>query len=336
MERQLQQLVRLVDDLLDLSRITHNRIELRKGEIEIASVIQQAVDASRPLAESAGHEIEVDMPPEPMYVLADPVRLTQILDNLLNNAFKYTPRGGKVRVTARRRDNLAIVTVKDTGIGIPADKLENIFEMFTQLDRSLDRSQAGLGLGLTLVKRLVESHGGSIEAQSAGTGQGSEFIVRLPLIAERSKTLHAESADDASLHAHRILVVDDNRDAASSLATLLQITGHETFTSHDGLAAIEAARKHRPELVLLDIGLPTLNGYEVCRRIREQPWGRGMFLIALTGWGQLEDRRKSRDAGFDGHLVKPVNYGDLVKMLGSLSSSRREQAASRDVSGDLN
>ena len=336
MERQLQQLVRLVDDLLDLSRITHNRIELRKSEIEVASVIRQAVDASRPLAESAGHEIEVDVASEPIHVLADPVRLTQIVDNLLNNAFKYTPRGGKVNVTAGRDGNVAIVAVKDTGIGIPADKLESIFEMFTQLDRSLDRSQAGLGLGLTLVKRLVEAHGGTIEARSAGTGQGSEFIVRLPLIAERPKTPHAAPSDDASLNVHRILVVDDNRDAASSLATLLQITGHETFTSHDGLAAIEAAKKHRPELVLLDIGLPTLNGYEVCRRIREQPWGKGMFLIALTGWGQIEDRRKSRDAGFDGHLVKPVNYGDLVKMLQSLAAARRpEQPVIGDVPGDI-
>jgi PAS domain S-box-containing protein len=336
MERQLQQLVRLVDDLLDLSRITHNRIELRKSEIEVASMIRQAVDAARPLAESAGHELEVDLQPEPMYVLADPVRLTQIVDNLLNNAFKYTPRGGKVSVTARRHDHFAVVTVKDTGIGIPADKLESIFEMFTQLDRSLDRSQAGLGLGLTLVKRLVEAHGGTIEARSAGPGQGSEFIVRLSLVAERSKTAHAASTEEASLHVHRILIVDDNRDAASSLATLLQITGHETFTSHDGLAAIEAANKHRPDLVLLDIGLPTLNGYEVCRRIREQPWGKAMLLIALTGWGQVEDRRKSRDAGFDGHLVKPVNYGDLVKTLQSLTAARRpEQPVIGDVPGDI-
>jgi CheY-like chemotaxis protein len=264
--------------------------------------------------------------------------MTQIVDNLLNNAFKYTPQGGKVNVTARPQDNFAVVTVKDTGIGIPADKLESIFEMFTQLDRSLDRSQAGLGLGLTLVKRLVEAHGGTIEARSAGTGQGSEFIVRLPLMAERSKTTPAaSSSDDASLHAHRILIVDDNRDAAVSLATLLQITGHETFMSHDGRAAIEAAQKHRPDLVLLDIGLPTFNGYEVCRQIRGQPWGKEMVLIALTGWGQSEDRRKSRDAGFDGHLVKPVNYGDLVKMLRTLVAARRpeEQPVVRDVPGDI-
>ena len=336
MERQLQQLVRLVDDLLDLSRITHNRIELRKSEIEVGSVIHQAVDASRPLAESAGHEIEVHVPSEPMYVLADPVRLTQIVDNLLNNAFKYTPRGGKINVTARRHDNFAIVTVKDTGIGIPPGKLESIFEMFTQLDRSLDRSQAGLGLGLTLVKRLTEAHGGAIEARSAGIGQGSEFVVRLPLVAERSKTTDAAPTDEASLPAHRILIVDDNRDAASSLATLLQITGHETFTSHDGLGAIEAAQKHRPDFVLLDIGLPTLNGYEVCRRIRGQPWGKQMSLIALTGWGQIEDRRKSRDAGFDGHLVKPVNYGDLVKMLRTVVAARRhEPPVIGDVPGDI-
>jgi CheY-like chemotaxis protein len=333
MERQLQQLVRLVDDLLDLSRITHNRIELRKGDIELASVIHQVVDASRPLAANVGLEIQVDVPPEPMHVHADLVRLTQIFDNLLNNAFKYTPHGGKIKVTARRDGSQAVVSVEDTGIGIPPDKLESIFEMFTQLDRSLDRSQAGLGLGLTLVKRLVEGHGGSIEARSAGTDKGSEFVVRLPLSPERSQTSHAAETDDEAGHVHRILVVDDNRDAASALATLLQITGHETFTAHDGSAAIEAAKKHRPGLVLLDIGLPTLNGYEVCRRIREQPWGSAMLLIALTGWGQTEDRRKSQEAGFDGHLVKPVNYGDLVKMLGPLAAARKMLVTKRGQGG---
>jgi PAS domain S-box-containing protein len=326
MDRQLQQLVRLVDDLLDLSRITHNRIELRRDDVELASVIHQVIDASRPLAASAGHAIQVDVPAEPMYVHADSARLTQIFDNLLNNAFKYTPPGGTITVTVRRRDNEGIVCVEDTGIGIPAGKLESIFEMFTQLDRSLDRSQAGLGLGLTLVKRLVESHGGSIEAKSAGSGKGSEFIVRLPLIAEGSRaSTHATTDVDETTEVHRILVVDDNRDAASALAMLLQIAGHETFTAHDGPAGIEAAEKHRPELVLLDIGLPAVNGYEVCRRIRDQPWGNGMLLIALTGWGQSEDRRRSQEAGFDGHLVKPVNYGDLVAMLKSLTAAKRAQ-----------
>jgi PAS domain S-box-containing protein len=322
MERQLGQLVRLVDDLLDLSRITHNRIELRKERVELASVLYQAIEASRPLAESAGHDMEVTLLANPIYVHGDPVRLTQIFGNLLNNSCKYTPPGGKVSVTARQEGSEVVVTVADTGAGIPPDKLSSIFEMFTQIDGSLERSQGGLGIGLTLAKRLVQMHEGSIEAHSAGEGRGSEFVVRLPvMIGHPDAAAPPARAMDEPAHTHRILVVDDNQDSASSLAMLMQMTGHETFTAADGPAALEAMERHRPEVVLLDIGLPTMSGYEVCRRAREQPWGNDMLIIALTGWGQEEDRRKSREAGFDGH---PSSRGvcRLNALLDSLTAAR--------------
>jgi PAS domain S-box-containing protein len=323
MERQLEQLVRLVDDLLDLSRITHNRIELRKRHMELAPVIRQAVLGAQPLAEPAGHAIEVSMPAEPLWLNADAVRLTQVFGNLLNNSCKYTRAGGTIRVIGRRDGTDAVVTVSDTGIGIPADKLANIFDMFTQVDRSLEQSQSGLGIGLTLVKRLVEMHGGSVEARSAGVGQGSAFVVRLPAaihVSDVSNPMPSESQARGSMH--RILVVDDNKDSADSLAMLLELTGHDVFVAHDGHSALEAVELRRPDIVLLDIGLPSLNGHEVCRRIRQQAWGKTTVIIALTGWGQEEDRRRSQEAGFDGHLVKPVDHGHLLALLESLMRPR--------------
>jgi PAS domain S-box-containing protein len=324
MERQVGQLVRLVDDLLDLNRITHNRLDLRRVEVDLVTLINQAVQASRPLPECAGKQLHAVLPPEPIYLHADPVRLAQIFGNLINNGCKYTDAGDIITVTVHRRGSTAVVTVGDTGAGIPSDKLDSIFEMFTRIDRSLERSQSGLGIGLTLVKRLVEMHGGSVEARSAGEGQGSEFVVTLPIAIERAKGLApAPTAAEGPVQTHRILVVDDNHDAASSLAMLLEATGHESYMAHDGAAALEAAEKHRPEVVLLDLGLPTLNGYDVCRRLREEPWGKDMVLVALTGWGQDEDRRRSEQAGFDGHLVKPVDYSHLMVLLGSLSAARK-------------
>jgi PAS domain S-box-containing protein len=323
MERQLGQLVRLVDDLLDLSRVTHNRLELRRQSVELAPVIRQAVHASRPLVEAAAHELQLVLPPAPVYLHADPVRLSQVFGNLLNNACKYTSRGGTITLTAELDASDVVVTVEDTGMGIPGDKLESIFDMFTQVDGSMQGSQGGLGIGLTLVKRLVQMHGGCVEAQSDGTGRGSRFIVRLPVIGEQAE---AAAAAPASARARepgrprRILVVDDNRDAAASLVLVLRTTGHETLTVHDGASALEAAEKYRPEVVLLDIGLPTLNGYEVCRRVRKQPWGKDVVIIALTGWGQHGDRLKSREAGFDGHVVKPVSFDVLMELLDSLPS----------------
>jgi PAS domain S-box-containing protein len=322
MARQLGQLVRLVDDLLDINRITHNRLELRRSRIELAPVIRQAVEACRPLAESAGHELHVSLPAEPAHLYADPARLAQVFGNLINNSCKYTTPGGHIWVSAERVGGEVVVTVKDDGIGIPPDKLDSIFDMFTQVDRSLERSQGGLGIGLTLVKRLVEMHDGSIEAKSAGEGRGSEFVVRFPVLAAASKAAPGPAAAAQPARAHRILVVDDNTDSAVSLAMLLNITGNETFTAHDGIAAIEAIEEHRPEVVLLDIGLPKLNGHEVCRRIRAKSWGKEIVVIALTGWGQDEDRRRAQEAGFNGHLVKPVDYGALLELLSSLAPSR--------------
>ena len=322
MERQLEQLVRLVDDLLDLSRITHNRIELRKRHVDVGSLIRQAVLAAQPLAESAHHAIEVSVPAEPLYLHADPVRLTQVFGNLLNNSCKYTPGGGTIRVNARRDEADAVVTVSDTGIGIPADQLISIFDMFTQVDRSLERSQGGLGIGLTLVKRLVGMHGGSVEARSGGAGQGSTFVVRLPTALDVSDVPTTVPEDTASASTHRILVVDDNLDSAESLAMLLELTGHQVYAAHDGQSALEAVERERPNVVLLDIGLPALNGHEVCRRIRQQPWGKATVIIALTGWGQDEDRRRSQEAGFDGHLVKPVDHERLLALLASLTGQR--------------
>jgi CheY-like chemotaxis protein len=319
LERQLGQMVRLVDDLLDVSRITRGKLELRKELVLLASVVQQSVESSRPLAEPAGHELNVSLPSEPVYLRADPARLAQVLGNLLTNACKYTPPGGRIWLTAERQGNDVVVKVKDTGAGIPPDKLAGVFEMFAQLDRSLERSQGGLGIGLTLVKRLVEMHGGTVQAHSEGQGRGSEFVVRLPAHFEMPQASEP-AAEPAPKTAHRILVVDDNRDAATTLAMLLKMAGNVTRTAHDGLEAVEAAATFRPDVVLLDIGLPKLNGYDVCRRIREQPWGKDMVLVALTGWGQEEDHRMSKEAGFNHHMVKPVDYNDLMSVLAGLNA----------------
>ena len=323
MQRQLGQLVRLVDDLLDISRITHNRIELRRSRVDVAAAIEQAVEAARPLADESGQTIEVALPRESIYVNADPVRLTQIVGNLLNNSCKYTHPGGTVSVTAETDGDKAVITVADTGIGIPSANLSTIFEMFTQIDGGLERARGGLGIGLTLVKRLVEMHGGTIEARSGGEGKGSQFIVRLPVSMEAGKAPYAAKVPHEPARTYRILVVDDNRDAATSLATLLQMTGHESFTAFDGPTALEAMERHRPDVALLDIGLPGVSGYEVCRRARAQPWGSDITFIALTGWGQTEDRRRTQEAGFDSHLVKPVEFAALVAQLDSLGAMRK-------------
>ena len=324
-ERQLRQMVRLVDDLLDLNRITHDRLELRPAAVDLATVIQQAIEASRPLVDAAGHVLRVALPDEPIRLHADADRLTQLFANLLNNACKYTPAGGAVAVTARREGPDVVVAVQDDGLGIPADKLESIFDMFTQVDRSLERSQGGLGIGLTLAKRLAEMHGGSISVRSAGEGQGSEFIVRLPILegraAEPAATAPAPPEPSRS-QALRIVVVDDNTDAAVSLALLLELAGNRTFTAHDGVEALAVVARERPDVVLLDIGLPALGGHEVCRRIRAEPWGKDVLILALTGWGQEDDRRRSREAGFDGHLVKPVDYQALTALLEALVRER--------------
>jgi signal transduction histidine kinase len=320
-ERQLQQMTRLIDDLLDISRITRNTLDLRQERLDLAEVLQGAMEISRPLIEAGGQACVVTPPPEPIVLDADPIRLAQVISNLLNNAAKYTERGGGIWLTAEQQEHEAVVTVRDTGIGIPAEMLPRIFEMFTQGERLQGRAQGGLGIGLTLAKRIVELHGGTIMAHSDGPGHGSTFIVRLPVIRESSPAqprARPERERTAPSARRRILVVDDERLSAASWGKLLQNAGHEIRTAHDGFEAVEVSEEFRPDVVLLDIGLPKLDGYEVAQRIRHQPWGQGMVLIALTGWGEETDRQRSTAAGFDHHLVKPVDPSTLLHLLASL------------------
>jgi PAS domain S-box-containing protein len=330
MERQLSQMVRLVDDLMDVSRITRGKVELRKEHVPLAVVINSAVETSRPLIEQMGHKLEVSLPSHPLLVDGDVTRLAQVFSNLLNNAAKYSEQGSEIDVIVDRRGDDALVSVRDTGIGIAADHLPHIFEMFTQVDRSLERSQGGLGIGLTLVRRLVEMHGGSVEAKSKGLGHGSEFIVRLPLMVDASsQRIHPKHDQAPPTSSLRILIVDDNQDGANSLAMMLKLIGNETRTAYDGEEGVSLAETYRPDVILFDIGLPKLNGYEACRRIREQPWGKTPVIIAVTGWGQDEDRRRSHEAGFDHHLVKPVDPRALMHLLATYRRSDSSSAKTR-------
>jgi PAS domain S-box-containing protein len=323
MARQLTSLVRLVDDLLDLSRITRNQLELRKERVALAGVIQHAIEACAPQVESLNHELTVSLPTTPIQLQADPVRLAQVFHNLLNNACKYTPPGGRISVSAERHGGEVVVKIRDSGRGIPPDKLEEIFEMFTQVEPAIDRAHGGLGIGLTLVKRLIELHEGTVQAFSEGKGRGSEFVVRLQLPDDVPQVQRsAEPAGPERASSLRILVVDDNEDSAKSLALLLEMSGNQTRIAFDGAAALAAAEQFRPEVVLLDIGMPKMNGLDAARRIREQPWGRDMLLIALTGWGQDSDRHRTHVAGFDAHLVKPVDHAALMRVVASLSTKR--------------
>ncbi|HZP85737.1 MAG TPA: MASE1 domain-containing protein [Burkholderiales bacterium] len=324
-ERQVEQMVRLVDDLLDVSRISRGKIELRRQPIELAGVLASAIETSRPLVEQMGHRLDVALPAHVVVVDADATRLAQVFLNLLSNAAKYTDRGGCIELTAQEQGNEAVVTVQDNGIGIPADKLHGLFEMFSQVEGTLSRAQGGLGIGLWLVKRLVQMHGGSVEVQSEGSRRGSRFVVRLPLAAQArpAPNMDRTAATENAFSKLRILVVDDNIDAAASLAMLLENMGNYVRTAGDGEEAVRAASEFLPDVVLLDIGLPKLNGYEACRRIRAQPWGKNTIVIAVTGWGLEEDRRKSSEAGFDQHLVKPVDPMVLMGMLTELSTIRR-------------
>jgi len=320
--RQVAVMVRLIDDLLDMSRISRNTIDIHKQRVELAAVLESAVESCRPLIKQSGHELTVSVPPQPLHLDADLVRLAQVFINILNNAAKYTKQGGHIWLTAEREGSDAVVSVRDNGLGIPADMVGRIFDMFTQVHRSIGQSQGGLGIGLTLVRRLVDMHDGSIEARSNGPDQGSEFVVRLPLIPPPLETPPQVNEPTAkALSGCRILVVDDNVDSAETLGMLLKLMGNEIRTAHDGLAAVEAAEAFRPELVLLDIGLPNLNGYDVARRIRQQLWGRDVTLVALTGWGQDEDRHRSQEAGFNLHIVKPVEIKALEELLAGLPSA---------------
>jgi signal transduction histidine kinase/ActR/RegA family two-component response regulator len=331
MDRQLGQMVRLVDDLLDVGRITRGKLELRKERLELASIVKNAVDTTRPLIEAAGHELTVSLPAQPIHLDADPVRLAQVLSNLLNNAAKYMDRGGHIWLSAVRSDREVVLSVRDEGIGIPAEALPTIFDMFMQVEGSLEKSRGGLGIGLTLAKQLVELHGGSIQAHSEGAGKGSEFTVRMPAVPMLTAVAAPGNPDlrlDIPVR-FRVLVADDNLDAAESMGMMLRLMGHDVRTVRDGLQAVEEAATFRPDMALLDIGMPHLNGYDVARRIREQRWGKEIVLVALTGWGQEEDKRKALEAGFDQHFTKPVNPGDIAALMARLhaESSRQDKSA---------
>ena len=321
LERQVTQLARLVDDLLDISRITRGKIELRKTHAALGPIVQDAVEAVRPLAESMNHELTMTLPRREIYVDADPARLTQVVGNILNNACKFTNPGGHIRVTVSEDQHDVAIRVRDDGIGIAPEHLPFVFDMFAQVDASLERSRDGLGIGLTLVKTLVELHGGAVGVDSEGVGRGSEFTVRLPVVEQPQPSAVSAAPPPSTTVQHRVLVVDDNDDGAESLSMLLQFAGHETCKAHDGPGALEAAGRFRPDVMLLDIGLPGMSGYDVCRRIRQEKWGQTMTIVALTGWGQEDDRRRSREAGFDTHMVKPVDHEVLLKLLTSISGS---------------
>ena len=316
-DRQVRHLTRLVDDLLEVSRINQGRLQLRKARVDLSDLIHSAITDTRHLLESRGHSLSLTVPREPAYLDADPVRLTQVFSNLLSNAAKYTPDGGRIRITVRFLGDGLSVSVRDNGIGIPREHLKTVFQMFAGLNRSPEPMQKGMGIGLSLVKALVELHGGKVSARSKGVGQGSVFSVWLPadLRATEVQQVAEESEHKTGSDACRVLVVEDNEDAADSLAKLLELLGHETRIASDGHAALEAAQSFRPDLVLLDIGLPKMNGYEVARRIRAEPWGDGIVLAAVTGWGQEPDKARSRDAGIDRHLTKPLTLPVLKEIL---------------------
>jgi PAS domain S-box-containing protein len=332
MERQVNHMVRLVDDLMEVSRITRGKIELRKEPIEVAAFIRSAVETSRPLIEAGGHQLAVTLPPEPLTLEGDPVRLTQVVANLLNNAAKYTDPGGQIWLKVRREDDRAVISVRDNGLGIRPDMLPRVFELFTQIDRHAGRSNGGLGIGLTLVKSLVEMHGGTVVAHSDGVGRGSEFVIRLPLAPAAAAAGHpeAEIRPSTVLAARRVLVVDDHRDSAQSLGMLLKLLGADVQVVYSGPDALEAMAKYKPVAVLLDIGMPGMDGHEVARRIRQQPEYRDVTLIALTGWGQEDDRRRSKTAGFDFHLVKPADVSALQTLLISLDDRKGPETRGPD------
>lgn len=328
MERQVHHLVRLVDDLLDVSRVMRGKIELRREPVELATIIARAVETAKPLIEVQGHDLNISVVKESLLLDADPVRLTQVVGNLLTNAAKYTDPHGRIWLTASRDGDQAVLTIRDTGIGIAPDMLPHVFELFVQADHASTKAQGGLGIGLTLVKNLVEMHGGSVGAHSGGLDKGSEFVIHLPLMAPevlKSEKQRGDSSDQTGLKAgHRLLVVDDNHDAAVSLSMLLRLQGHDVRVAHDGKTALEVSADFHPAMIFLDIGMPGMDGYEVARRIRNTPGLENIVLAALTGWGQQEDRRRTAEAGFDHHLVKPPEPEAIERLLAGLQPKNKE------------
>ncbi|HQU43031.1 MAG TPA: ATP-binding protein, partial [Pirellulales bacterium] len=318
MERQVEHLVRLVDDLLDVSRIMRGRVELRRESVTLDAVVARAVETSQPLLDAEGHRLTVSIGAERLLVHGDLVRLAQIVSNLLNNAAKYTPRGGKIQLTVARENEMAVVRVRDTGIGIALEALPRLFDMFYQAERTTNGRQGGLGIGLSLVRGLAELHGGSAEASSAGLGTGSEFVVRLPLLSPQEVGPRPRAAAPMSgggLAARRVLVVDDNVDAADSLALLLRCSGQKVEVAYDGASALAQAQASPPDIAFLDLGMPQMDGYQLARAIRSCERLQDIVLVALTGWGQPEDRQRTKASGFDHHLVKPVDVETLRRLL---------------------
>ncbi len=323
-ERQVTQLTRLVDDLMEVSRITTGRVQLRHDRVVVSGIVDRAVETAHPLMDQRRHELKVSLPPQPIWLNADASRLEQVVVNLLTNAAKYTDEGGHIWLTVGQEGDECVLRLRDTGVGIAPELLPRIFDLFTQAERSLDRSQGGLGIGLALVQRLVEMHQGSVEVHST-LGQGSEFVVRLPVapaLAPQPPSNPTETAEPTG-PTLRVLVVDDNVDAAQTLAMLLETLGHDVRTAYTGPTALEAALDYRPSVVLLDIGLPGLNGYEVAKRIRQQPVLHNIVLVAMTGYGQETDRQRSQEAGFDHHLVKPANFGMVQQILATVVEKAR-------------
>lgn len=315
MERQIAQLVRLIDDLMDVSRITRGQLTLRQERVDLRAIIESAVETAQPQLAAAGVDLTLDIPPHPLTLDADSTRIAQVFLNLLTNAAKFTPSGGRVSIETRPQGDRVSVIVRDTGIGIASEDQERVFGMFVQLNRDMRRSQTGLGIGLTLVKQMTELHGGSVAVWSAGSGQGSEFTITLPLAVSVAVGSHDHPRGTESQASWKILVADDSQDGADSLAFLLKAAGHDVHTAYDGRTAIRLAEELQPDVVLLDIGMPEVSGYDVARAIRREAWGRAMRLIALTGWGQAEHRRRSLEVGFDDHLVKPVELDVLEGVL---------------------
>jgi PAS domain S-box-containing protein len=314
--RQVDHMSRLLDDLLDVSRISRNRLDLRTEWIDLGTVINSAIETSRPVIDAHRQELSVDRPSEPIYVNADPMRLAQVFSNLVNNAAKFMDAGGLIRLSAERQGNEAVVSIKDRGVGMEAGMLPHIFEIFWQASPALERSHGGLGVGLSLARGIIELHGGRIEARSRGPGHGSEFIVYLPVASDPARLPSARPDEPlAGGKARRVLIVDDVKDNADSLAALLKTLGHEVHVVYGGAAAIAAANTLRPDAVLLDIGMPDIDGLQVCTHLRRQPWGKSMLIVALTGWGQEGDRTRTEEAGFDHHLIKPAELSALTKLL---------------------
>ena len=325
-DQQVKHLARLIDDLLDVARVTRDKLDLRKEKLRLADVLKSSVEASRAFLASHGHQAIVTLPPESVELEGDIVRLTQVLVNLLNNAAKYSPKGEKIWVSANVEGDHAIVSVKDSGIGIASDQLPLVFDKFYQADRSLERSESGLGLGLTLTRRLVELHGGKVDARSDGLGKGSEFLVSLPILppGEKSQSIEHSSEEVGETDARwRVLIVDDGPRTREMYSMLLRKRGHEVETAADGQTGIEIAKRFRPEVILLDVGMPRLNGFDTCLRIRELPFGKAIVMIAVTGWAQDEVQQRADESGFDGILVKPAGVQQILQLISAVIERKR-------------